>query len=82
MPVKPVPPLPYWSPAVMVSVNAVPAVGLGFDRVKPANGPAATVKLVEVPLTPPDVTFKVVVWASNRVTCGVAVPLVKVTVAG
>ena len=51
--------------------------------VKPANGPAATVKLVEVPLTAPDVTFNVVDWASYRVTgVAVAVPLVKVTVAG
>ena len=64
MPVNPVLPLPHWSPAVIVSVNAVPAVGVGFDRVKPANGPALTVKLVDVPLTAPDVTFNVVVCAS------------------
>ena len=64
VPLNPVPPLPYASLAVIVTLNAVPAVGVGFDIVKPANGPAATVKLVEVPLTAPDVTFNVVDWAS------------------
>ena len=48
----------------MVSVKAMPAVGVGVDKVNPASGPASTVKLVEVPLTAPDATFSVVVWAS------------------
>ena len=57
-------PLPHWSPAVMFSVKAVPAVGVGVDKVKPTNGPAFTVKVFEVTLAAPDTTFSVVFWAS------------------
>lgn len=81
VPLKPVPPLPYASPAVMVSVNCVPAVGVGVDNVNPVKGPPLTVKVVEA-LMPFDVTLSVAVWASKSVIGAVAVPLVKVTEAG
>ena len=42
--------LPKESPAVMVSVKAVPAVGVGADRLKPLLGAALTTKLVEAGL--------------------------------
>ena len=67
----------------MVSLNAIPAVGVGVDKVKPAKGPAFTVKLVDVPLTPPDCHLQRrglgVVEGDRR---AVALPLVKVTDAG
>ena len=81
--VKPLAALSYVSNAVIVSLNEVPAVGVGVDKVKLCAPAGLTVKVPETPeVAPADATVSVVFWASKRVMLAVPTPLVKVIEAG
>jgi hypothetical protein len=77
--VQPLAALPHVSIAVMVSLNATPAVwDAGVGTVKAFSVPALTAKLPEVPVfaagAVTDVAVSVVVWALNNLIAAVACP--------